>query len=364
MTHSSKKNRIIFIDLMRAIAVLQMVQGHTVDVLLSNDYRMMDNPVFAVWLFMRGMTAPIFLFTSGTVFTYLFRLVHQPFETNPRVYKGLKRCLLLLFIGYFMRYPTATLVDFSSVTEIQWLTFFSVDVLQLIGTCIFLVLIFSYFSEKTSIGDYITFGTVGLFFLLIHPLVDTVQWKDQLPAFFASYMYKGTGSQFPLFPWAAYFFFGAFLGSYLAKHPDVFKTPKFSRTLFITGVVTMLISLIGHLLGTAYFSPAYVWDLSFNLTIMRIGFVLILTSVVSLISLKIDSIPKIIILIGRNTLLIYVVHIAILYGSAWNPGMIILLDKSLNVWNTVGFAIFMLSLMTLMVVIINKLKIKNKQLVT
>jgi uncharacterized membrane protein len=36
MVRSDKKHRIIFIDLMRAIAVIQMVQGHTVDAVVSS----------------------------------------------------------------------------------------------------------------------------------------------------------------------------------------------------------------------------------------------------------------------------------------------------------------------------------------
>src|SRR5512143_1782622 len=100
MTLSSKKNRIIFIDLMRAFAVLQMVQGHTTDVLLAGSYRSPDFPIYAAWLFMRGMTAPIFMFSAGTVFTYLFRLNHEPFKKNPRTKKGFKRVFLLVFLGY------------------------------------------------------------------------------------------------------------------------------------------------------------------------------------------------------------------------------------------------------------------------
>ena len=68
---------------MRAFAVLMMVQGHTVDVLLSNNHRNTESPFFAAWLFMRGMTAPIFMFSAGTVFMYLFRLVNEPFKNNP-----------------------------------------------------------------------------------------------------------------------------------------------------------------------------------------------------------------------------------------------------------------------------------------
>ena len=111
---TGKKHRIIFIDLMRAFAVLQMVQGHTIDMLLSNSLRNYDNPIFATWYFMRGMTAPIFLFSAGAVFTYLFRLVNKPFETNPRVKKGVKRFFLLVFLGYLLRYPTASVWVFTS----------------------------------------------------------------------------------------------------------------------------------------------------------------------------------------------------------------------------------------------------------
>jgi fucose 4-O-acetylase-like acetyltransferase len=98
--------------------------------------------------------------------------------------------------------------------------------------------------------------------------------------------------------------------------------------------------------------------------ILRLGFVLILNAVVSLISIRIESIPRIIILIGRNTLLIYVVHLVILYGSAWNPGLSVLFDKAFDLWNTIGSAVLMLGLMTLMVYVIHKLKIKNKEIVT
>ncbi|MDY0082460.1 MAG: heparan-alpha-glucosaminide N-acetyltransferase domain-containing protein, partial [Ignavibacteriaceae bacterium] len=74
MVRSEKKHRIIFIDLIRALAVIQMVQGHTIDALLAPEYRSLDYPVYYLWNFMRGITAPVFMFSAGTVFTYLFRL--------------------------------------------------------------------------------------------------------------------------------------------------------------------------------------------------------------------------------------------------------------------------------------------------
>jgi len=114
--HTEPKHRVIFIDLLRAIAVLQMVQGHTIHVFLSQDLRTTELPVYAVWYFLRGMTAPIFMFTAGTEFTYLFRSVHKPFGKNYRVKKGIKRALLLIFLGYVLKYQSWTIFDFSQVT--------------------------------------------------------------------------------------------------------------------------------------------------------------------------------------------------------------------------------------------------------
>ncbi len=364
MTQSSKKNRIIFIDLMRAFAVLQMVQGHTTDVLLANSFRNMDNPVFAFWLFMRGMTAPIFMFTAGTVFIYLFRLVNEPLKKNPRAFKGLKRFLLLIFLGYLLRYPTPTLVVFKNITPEQWKIFFAVDVLQLIGFGILFLLILAYIAEKTNLKDYIVFSAGALLFIVSYLPFSHINWLEFLPAPLAGYMYQGTGSNFPLFPWVAYVIAGGILGSYLAKNPNVFKSAKFSLNLALFGIGFVLLAVLGNETEVFFTGTSSFWTTSPNLIFFRIGIVLILNSIVSFISLKIDTIPKILILIGRNTLLIYIVHLCILYGSAWNPGLILLFDRSFTGWETLLSALTMISLMTYMVVLINKYKIRNKQLVT
>ncbi len=364
MTQTSKKHRIIFIDLMRAFAVLQMVQGHTVDVLLSNNYRDMNSTVFTFWFFMRGMTAPIFLFTAGTVFTYLFRLVDEPFSKNPRTKKGIKRFLLLVFLGYILRYPTPTLVNFSNITPEEWKTFFAVDVLHLIGFGIFFLMGSIYIAEKFKLNDYVVFTIVALIFFGLYQPFSAIEWLKYLPEALAGYFYTGSGSNFPLFPWAGYVIAGGVLGSYLAKHPMVFKSIKFSYRLAATGLFFVLIALIGNEVEKAIYGQTNFWTTSPNLIFYRLGIVLFLNSIVSIIALKVENIPRIFILVGRNTLLIYVVHITILYGSARNPGLISIFDKSLNVWSTIGTALLMLTAMTLMVVIIHKFKIQNKQIET
>ena len=125
-----------------------MVQGHTVDALLAPEFRSEQYPVYLLWEFMRGMTAPIFMFTAGTVLTYLFRLVNEPFMHNPRVKKGFLRFLLLVSIGYLLRYPTYKIFDFSDVTKDRLDIFFAVDVLQLIGFGLLFVMMCAYIAEN------------------------------------------------------------------------------------------------------------------------------------------------------------------------------------------------------------------------
>ncbi|HSL90022.1 MAG TPA: heparan-alpha-glucosaminide N-acetyltransferase domain-containing protein [Ignavibacteriaceae bacterium] len=364
MVTTGKKNRIIFIDLMRAFAVIQMVQGHTVDVLLAPELRTDENLAYSIWLFMRGMTAPIFMFTAGTTFTYLFRLAQKPFEKNPRVWKGFKRFALLLFIGYMLRYPTFTLIDFSSVTDSQWRIFFAVDVLHLIGFGILFVLMLAYLSEKSKLGDYVVFIAAALIFFLPADAFQKIGWTNYLPHPIASYFYTGTGSQFPLFPWAGYVLLGGALGSFLAKNPMVFKSPKFSFILSVIGFILLFLSYIGGDLANFF---GYSLDRSSTslLTIsFRVGFVLLLNALVSFISISVETIPRIIILVGRNTLLIYVIHLMILYGSAWNRGINHYWGKSLYAPQTISIALAMIVTMTTMVWVINKLRIRNKELVT
>ena len=349
---------------MRAFAVLMMVQGHTVDVLLSPSHRTMDSPFFAIWLFMRGMTAPIFMFTAGTVFTYLFRLTDEPFRTNPRVKKGIKRFLLLVGLGYLLRYPTASLFDFSVVSDQSWHVFIQVDVLHLIGFGVLFLVISAYIAEKTSLPDYIVFGLMGSSFFILYPFVTNLNWAGILPPVLAGYFYYGTGSLFPLFPWIGYVICGGVLGSYLAKNPLVFKTSKFSRTLAIWGMIFIILFFIINLIEKEFYNDPNLYDSYYGIICLRVGFVLMLNGLISFLSIKIDTIPRIIILIGRNTLLIYVVHLMILYGSAWNPGLIAAFGQSFGVVNTVGTAMIMITLMVSMVALIHKLKLKTKELVT
>ena len=168
----------------------------------------------------------------------------------------------------------------------------------------------------------------------------------------------------PFFPWAGYVIAGGVLGAYLAKHPLVFKSSKFSFIILITGFIFIVISMAINYITSLNGSEMVVNSATTSLIFFRVGVVLVLNAIVSYISLKVNSIPKLIILIGRNTLMIYVVHLLILYGSAWNPGLYGWIGRTFNGLQVIISAVIMFGLMSLMVLLFNKFRIKNKQLVT
>ena len=91
-----------------------------------------------------------------------------------------------------------------------------------------------------------SFFICSAFIFLISPFTELVNWNSFLPTPIASYMYRGTGSLFPIFPWAGYVVSGGILGSYLAEHPMVFKTAKFSLKVFIYGVILILLAFLSQ----------------------------------------------------------------------------------------------------------------------
>ncbi|MGB5608275.1 heparan-alpha-glucosaminide N-acetyltransferase domain-containing protein, partial [Eudoraea sp.] len=127
----SKTARLFFIDAMRAWAILMMLQGHFVDGLLENSFRDPDSIIFSIWSYFRGITAPVFFTVSGFIFTYLLIRVPEKGLNNPRIKKGIKRGIQLLFIGYLLRLNILGLFKGE-----LYASFFLVDVLHIIGLSI------------------------------------------------------------------------------------------------------------------------------------------------------------------------------------------------------------------------------------
>ena len=353
--------RIIYVDIMRAFAVLMMIQGHTVDTFLADEYRTMDSVIYSIWHTLRGFTAPIFMFTAGLIFTYLLKTDDFEFTKNPRIKKGLKRALMLIGIGYLLRYPTYKIFDFTYVRQAQWDIFFAVDALHLIGFGMLAIIAISFLSKRLHLSINFLISVIIMFLLFVSPIVNKVEWNIFLPQYLSSYLTRSYGSLFPLFPWLVYVLAGGLLGNYLYKNDGIYAKKRFSFTLSTIGVLFIFTSFILFRLEAAVLDEMKYWFFINGMVSLRVGYVILLNGIMAFIVRKFDTIPEIIKETGKKTLMLYVIHVVILYGSAWFPGFYKYFSRSFNPLETLGAVILMLSAMFAIVHFSDKIKRIKKQ---
>jgi len=359
MAATIKPHRVVFLDLLRALAVMMMVEGHTIDVLLLDEYRSNNYLGFRLWQFTRGMTAPIFLLTSGTVFIYLLRSTTMPFRDNPRVAKGVKRALLLFALGYLLRFPSPSIIGVFSAPDEQWRALWVVDALQLIGMGVLLLLFGAFLSEKLRLNDLAVFGCGGLFFFVCTPFFEQIDWNDRLPAPIAAYFYSGSGSLFPLFPWASYVMFGGVLGAYRACADRRPEPSGLSRRLIVAGMALLALYYYAENLKAAGYGSVHFWASTPDLAPLRLGSVLLLIVPIALLSASVRAVPPTLLTAGRRTLPIYLLHLVILYGSPWNPGINRMCDKCLPLWPSLSAVLLMQVLMIGLAVAYDKVEFRK-----
>ncbi|MBT8301029.1 MAG: DUF1624 domain-containing protein, partial [Maribacter sp.] len=201
-----KTARLYFIDAMRAWAILMMLQGHFIDGLLDTTFRDNTDLTFNIWKYFRGITAPVFFTVSGFIFTYLLIRVPEKGVQNPRVIKGLKRGLQLVFIGYLLRTNLLGLLSGHIYNA-----FYLVDVLHCIGLSLIGIIgiyLVSQYGKKSLLPSLLLGVTAVLF--LFEPIYK--EWSfGFLPQAMANYFTKTNGSVFTIIPWFGYTTFGAYM---------------------------------------------------------------------------------------------------------------------------------------------------------
>jgi uncharacterized membrane protein len=352
-----QSKRILFLDVLRALAVILMLQGHTISALGDFSDVSKSSLFYQVWSFIRGITAPLFIFTAGTVFIYLLK-IDKPFFACSRVRKGLVRFVTLLTIGYLLNYPSLRIFDFADATNARWLKFFSVDALHLIAFGILFLIFLRFVSYKTGVNELFLYLFSALALLVSTPFVLRIPWRNITNPLVASYFSYGTGSFFPLFPYLFYIFAGAVLGYMLRNNASIYKKSSFSLFLVAAGTVLFLFAVFTD---NIFYNDVAAIDYlrtDFLLTIQRLGIVLILAGILSFLLARSGNMPRFVFSLGRNSLLIYVLHLVLIYGCVLVPGLTFIWENSLSITNSVIIAISITIIFTILSILYDRKKIK------
>ena len=341
-TPSHGAHRVIFIDLVRALAVAFMLYGHTASALLAPHYQV--GRWFDIWQFQRGLTSSLFLLLGGFAFSLATsRRWSSHVQWSPALLKRIRRFALFVVLGYALHLPANRFADLSSVDADRWRAFFAVDVLQAIGVTFISIqlLVLAARSRRTFMFVTIALAAVAVF---ATPFVWTVDWTRVLPSFAAAYFSPATGSQFPLFPWMGFILLGAGLGQLYARWGANDLSAFAQRALIAPGVILVAIAsvirprpelLFGS--GPGNFVPGEM--------MLRIGACLIILAAFAHLSRHLSRLPHIFGAVAQESLLIYFVHLCIVYGSVWNMGLVQMYGASRTPIQTVFFVALVVSAM-------------------
>lgn len=314
------------VDLVRVIAMALMVQGHTLDVLLLPTYR--SAWWFNLWEFCRGFTAPTFLLLSGFSFALAtIRRFDDHISFGPKVFARLRKFAFFILLGYSMRFPVHSVRDLSYVGADSWQSFLQVDVLQTIGfSLILLQLLVIVLRNKTAFA--IVTATASLLIAFTTPFLWNNPTVNGLPLAIHSALIGTTGSLFPLLPWSAYVLLGAALGTvYLTIANSSTRMLKF----FVpAGMLLMIAGVLSQGASLRIYGGDNFWPTTPHLFITRVGFVLTILGLATFAVPRLQSSASTLRSFAEESLLVYFIHVDLLYGSVWNVGLRRYLGSSLT----------------------------------
>jgi uncharacterized membrane protein len=336
-------HRVIFIDLARALAVVFMLYGHSVDALLDHSYRV--GTWFQVWTFQRGLTSSLFLLLSGFAFSIATaRHWSSHLRLSRTVLNRVRRFSLFIVLGYALHFPVPKVAELWSVNDERWRSFVSIDILQLIGVSFLFVqlLVLVSRSRRVLAGVAMTLAGVVVFST---PAMWDVDWAARLPLWASSYLEPDTGSLFPLFPWIAYILLGVGLGQLYARWGASNLTAYANRVLLGGGIALIVAGRLLRPYQNDLFGGGP-WTYVPPEALLRMGTCLVIMGAIAHGTGYIRTLPRVFGAVAQETLLIYFVHLCIVYGSIWGPGLYQFYGPTLGPMSVLGVILALLASMT------------------
>jgi uncharacterized membrane protein len=321
-----------------------MVQGHTLDVLLLPSYQ--SSWWFSTWQFCRGFTAPTFLLLSGFSFALAtIRRFEDHLVVGPKLFARLRKFAFFVLLGYVMHFPAHSVRDLSYVSAGGWQSFCQIDVLQTIGFSL-IVLQLLVLALRRKVWFATATITLSLMVAFFTPFFWNSAAAGSLPIAIRSALIGTTGSLFPLLPWAAYVLLGAGLGTiYLT----VARSSVRMLQLFVpVGPLLMVAGIKGEALSHRFYGELNFWPTTPHLFLTRVGFVLVVLGLATLALPLMQSSASTLRSLAEESLLVYFLHVDLLYGSVWNSGLRNYLGGTLTFAQAYVWVIAMIAAMTLL----------------
>lgn len=332
---NEKKQRLVALDLARILAMGMMVVGHSFFDLAQPHLYDIDEFPWNFWEFARGLTAPLFLFISGVVQVFANKRDSNGKLPQAIVHRRVRTAFLLIFIGYFLNFPVRQAYHVFVVDKMVLVPFFQVNILQLIGITLLLVVILFLILKNNRTLGIVTF-VLGLLILVLNPSVHLVDWYKVLPLPIAPYFSLTKGSYFTIFPFSAFLFFGISFGTLLQRFEPELRYKNILKFGSLFGLILLPIGLVVYYailnLNLPFFDA---FKGNSGMSVIRLSLVFFIIDLVVLAYLlclkRFPTVENISTTLGRNSLFVYVIHLLLLYGLPWYSGLATRFGKTFSI---------------------------------
>ncbi len=341
----AKQSRLAFVDLLRGLALLVMMEVHVFNSFIIPTFK--EESWFIILNFVNGLVAPSFIFISGFAFVLASRKKLEDFRQYKYAFwRQIGRIGLIFLVGYAIHLPFYAKTRFlRESTPVQMNAFYGVDVLQCIAAGLLLLFITRLLIKKDKHYEIFTLAS-GIAWVLISVFMWQIDFRQYFHPFIAGYFNPMHGSLFPLFPWVGFILFGAYACQVYLRYKDKNEEEKFFKLAVRTGLV---------LIAAGY---AVYWDLSplyFEIPkpnpfffILRLGYVLTLLSGAYYYSVKFKVERNFVTDTGKESLLVYWLHLQVLYRHFVNgTSLTSVVNKSFGIIECVSATILLMVLMIL-----------------
>jgi uncharacterized membrane protein len=328
-----RTQRLAYLDWMRGIAAMTMLQGHVFHSFLRNDLR--GGGPYMASQFAGGMPPAIFLFLVGV--TYSFGMDSQQRKGASawgRTRGALKRTGQIFALAFAFRLQ----MWIFGLGRSPWTDLFRVDVLNNMGFALLLLAPMAVFSTLERIRLCAILGAV---IAVMAPLISALDWNG-VPPLVKHYLAPDT-LYFGFFPWAAFVAFGMSIGS-LIRTLDREQIGTAMQWLGGAGVALAFGAWYLSNLPYSLYPHVEFWKDSPGLIFIKLGVLLIILAFGYAWNLGLSSAQwSIVRQFGVTSLLVYWVHVELVYGS-WFWFFKESLTVSQTVMAAIGVTILMLGL--------------------
>ena len=321
--HTHSGSRLYALDMARFIAMIMMIQGHTMYTMVDHQFIDVQSFPWSWWNFLRGLTAPIFLFVSGAVHVFAMKRSQNGSISKETLKKRLQWIAIIFICGYLLVFPASRLIDLPYLDISIWRQFLQFNILQLTPFTLLFVLALSYITHSVKALGIIS-GISALIIFISTPYIQNIDVFAFLPETFGAMISYKHGSLFPIFPFSGFMLGGVAFGAWLhSLHQDK-RSVFFNKHVFLLSILVIGIALIA-MYWTNLWMPRPVHNdaMMTNPAFMfvRIGIILFLFGICQRFVNLFDSYKYHFVFFSSKSLHIYVIHLILLYGTPWFPSI-------------------------------------------